>query len=264
MSAPPIITLTTDFGAQDTYVGEMKGAILAVHPESRIVDLCHCVPPQNVSAGGFALETGSAVFPDGTVHLAVVDPGVGTARRAIAVRTRRQYFVAPDNGILTRVLEHEPIEQAHVLQNPRYMRPVRSSTFEGRDLFGPAAAWIALGTPLESFGPPAGEIRRLDVARRHLESGRRTEVPLAWIDRFGNVILDLKITAVDLGRFRVRVDTPNGTVNSTADTYGNAPANEPFLLVNSGGYLEIAVAGASAAQRTGLDMGMTVQVSSVL
>ncbi len=262
MPAPPIITLTTDFGLQDTYVGEMKGAILAVGPDSRIVDLCHHVPPQNLSAGAFALETGSAAFPDGTVHLAVVDPGVGTARRAIAVRTSRRYFVAPDNGILTRVLEHDPIEQANVLQNPRYMRPERSSTFEGRDIFGPAAAWIALGTPLESFGPPAGELRRLDVACRPLAPGRPTEVPLAWIDRFGNVILDLRIVTVDLAR--IRVETPNGTVSSTAHTYGNAPANVPFLLVNSGGYLEIAVAGASAARRTGLDLGMTVQVSSVL
>ncbi len=262
MPTLPIITLTTDFGVQDTYVGEMKGAVLAVCPEARIVDLCHNVAPQDVSAGAFVLESGFAAFPDGTVHLAVVDPGVGTARRAIAVRTRRYCFVAPDNGVLTRALADEPIEQAHLLDNPRYMRPELSPTFAGRDLFGPAAAWIALGTPLESFGPPAGQIHRLDVRRPTLEPGCRIEVPVVRIDRFGNVILDLKPARLDVGR--LRVDTPNATVSAVAATYGNAPAGEPFLLRNSGGYLEIAVAGASAAEWTGLEVGMTVRISSVI
>ncbi len=261
MPTTPIITLTTDFGVQDTYVGEMKGAVLAVCPEAQIVDLCHHVPPQDVSAGAFTLEAGFAAFPDGTVHMAIVDPGVGTARRAIAVRTRRYSFVAPDNGILTRALAVEPIEQAHVIENPRYMRPERSTTFDGRDLFGPAAAWIARGSPLESFGPPAGQIRLLDVTRPALEPGCRIEVPVVRVDRFGNVILDLKPATLDVDL--LRVDTPNATVTSVAATYGNAPAGQPFLLLNSGGYLEIAVAGASAAERTGLDVGMTVRVSSV-
>jgi len=262
MSPSGIVTLTTDFGRLDSYVGQMKGALLAVAPGIRIVDLCHEVPPHRIDAGAYLLETGYAVFPPGTVHVAVVDPGVGSSRRALAVRAGVHYFVAPDNGLLTRVLLREPLHEARLLDDESFFRPVRSATFEGRDRFAPAAAWIARGTELARLGPPAGTLERIGEVRPKLHAGRPTAVPVLAVDRFGNVALDAHEAdlAALLGQApapgsALRLETPGGPVTVFRDTYENGRGEGPFLLVNSAGYLEAALCGSRADEALGLGPG---------
>lgn len=268
MARPRIITLCTDFGLRDNFVGQMKGAALAVDPGLRVVDLCHDVPPQNIAAGAFALETGCGAFPPGTVHVAVVDPGVGTTRRAIAVQTEHYTFVAPDNGLLTRVLEVDSPVRAHVLEAAHYRRRAVSATFEGRDVFAPAAAWLARGASLENFGPEAGALVRLTRSRPVLERGASVAVPVLQVDRFGNATLDAR------GRDLVRLLGPGpaaswplcvrsrmGEVRRCVRTYGEATDGEPFLLINSAGYLELAIYGESAAVRLGLELDGEVELT---
>jgi len=259
MTPSGIVTLTTDFGRLDSYVGQMKGAILSVEPGLRIVDLCHEVPPQRIEAGAYLLETGYSAFPAGTVHVAVVDPGVGTSRRAVAVRAGSHVFVAPDNGLLTRVLLREPLEAVHLLENESFLRPDRSATFEGRDRFAPAAAWLARGIALDRLGPPADELVRLAGVRPQLSAGRPTAVPVLGVDRFGNVALDARVedlTAL-LGRepspeWALRLETSAGPVTEFRRTFGEGRGDGPFLLVNSAGYLEVALRGARADEALGL------------
>jgi S-adenosylmethionine hydrolase len=192
LSSPKILTLTTDFGLRDSYVGQMKGAVLAVDHEIRVVDLCHEVPPQRILSGAYLLETGYAAFPAGSVHVAVVDPGVGTRRRPLAVRAGSHLFVAPDNGLLSRVLDREPLREAHVIEEERYLRSPRSATFEGRDLFAPAAAWLARGVEPGELGRAAGKIVRLPASGHALRPGVPAEIDVLHVDRFGNVALDLR------------------------------------------------------------------------
>jgi S-adenosylmethionine hydrolase len=266
MSLSGIITLTTDFGAADTFVGQMKGAVLSVAPMARIVDLTHEIPAHDVAAGGFALRTAYAAFPPGTVHVAVVDPGVGTSRRGLVVRTQRFFFVAPDNGLLTAVLEEEPLDQAFVLEAEHYRLPETSATFEGRDVFAPAAAWLLRGISPESFGPPAGDLTRLYLPRPRLEFGRRAHVRVVAIDRFGNATLELPRHALEPllgtpGDHRVRVETAGGVVDAFRRTYGDEEGDRPFLVFNSAGYLEIAVREGRAADRLRVRAGDEVAVT---
>lgn len=257
-----IITFTTDFGLRDSYVGQMKGAALSVAPDARLVDLCHEVPPQQVAAGAYVLETGYGVFPAGTVHVAVVDPGVGTGRGAVAVRAGDQFFVAPDNGLLTRVLRREPLHEAHLLTDAAFQRPERSATFDGRDLFAPAAAWVARGTELRRLGPPAAELVRLEGVRPEIRLGKATPVPVVWVDRFGNVTLDVHRETLRklLGPepwsgAPLRLVAGDREVRAFHRTFADAEHGAPFLLVNSSGYLEVALREARADHALGLEPG---------
>lgn len=261
MTPSGIVTLTSDFGLRDNYVGQMKGALLSVDPNIRIVDLSHDVPSQRIDAGAYVLETGYAVFPPGTVHVAVVDPGVGSSRRAVAVRAGSHCFVAPDNGLLTRVLLREPLVEAHLIEEPSFMGPVRSATFEGRDLFAPAAAWITRGTPLGRLGPPAGELARLDGVRPPLRAGQPTELAVLAVDRFGNVAVDAHTRDLEalLGQppgpaCALHLETPGGSVAEFHRTFADGRGAGPFLLINSAGYLEIALWGARADAALGLSL----------
>ena len=263
-----MLTLTTDFGNLDSYVGQMKGAALSVAPDLCIVDLCHEVPPQQIAAGAYVLETGYASFPEGTVHLAVVDPGVGTGRRAIAVRSERFTFVAPDNGLLTRVLEKDPLVAAHAIEAEAYTSTAVSATFEGRDRFAPAAAWLARGLPLHELGPAVSDLVRLAFPRPEVRRGVPLHVPVIMIDHFGNVILDLPAEAVSLVLGRpldeqtsLTVSTPGGIVTRFQRTYGSPSSGDPFALVNSAGYLELALAGSRADRRLDLRPGAFVELT---
>lgn len=263
MEPSKIITLTTDFGHLDNYVGQMKGAALAVEPDARLVDLCHNVPAHDVGAGAYLLETGYAAFPKGTIHVAVVDPGVGTERRMLAVRAGQFFFLAPDNGLLTRVLAREKLAAAHVLQNPSFLGPRQSITFAGRDAFAPAAAWISRGVPLQRLGPPAEDLVQLQAPLTRLEFGKTVRVPVAHVDNFGNVILDVTVeslTAV-LGHSPdsetpLRLVTEGGQVTRFVQAYGCVEGREPFFLINSAGYLEVAQESARADETLGLRRGM--------
>lgn len=264
MTHRPIITLTTDFGSADTYVAQVKGAILAVSAEARIVDVTHDVPPHDIDAGGYLLWTAADVFPDGTIHVAVVDPGVGGSRRGIAVRNGRFVFVAPDNGILTRVLEADPPGEAVVLEEEHYRRPAVSPTFHGRDVFAPAAAWIARGIALSNLGPPAERLESLARKRVRLDPGVRSRVRVLWVDRFGNVTLDLPAAAIGAETDgeparRLVVATANGSVARWVRTFSDAPPGEPALLFNSAAQVEIVVRMGRASDCLGLKPGDEVE-----
>jgi S-adenosylmethionine hydrolase len=268
MKPSGIVTLTTDFGHRDSYVGQMKGAALAVASSLELVDLCHAVPPHDVSAGAYLLETGYAAFPEGTTHLAVVDPGVGTRRRALVVRTDRYYFVGPDNGLLSRVLEREPARSVNVLAQPEYRREETSATFEGRDVFAPAAAWIARGVEPERLGPAAGDIARLPGIGRSMRPGMPTRVPVIWIDHFGNAVVDVRAEVLieALGHAPastgdLRLATSGGEVREFRRTYADGSGPGPFLLINSAGYLELALDSGPVDRRLNLSLGTEVELT---
>ena len=193
----PIITLTTDFGLADGYVGTLQGVILSIAPQATLVNLSHDVPPQDVRAGAFVLYQAVPFFPPDAIHLAVVDPGVGSARRALAVRTSQGTFVAPDNGMLSYVLASTNVEEAVSLTQPAYRLPHVSATFHGRDIFAPAAAHLVNGVPLTELGPRAINLVQLPIPQP--ESGPQGGLVIAHVmhvDRFGNLILDVTAAAL--------------------------------------------------------------------
>lgn len=256
MATSGIITLTTDFGTRDTFVGQMKGIVIAAFPSATLVDLTHEVPPQDVVAGAYHLWTAYRAFPEGTVHVAVVDPGVGTGREPIAVSGDGSFFVAPDNGILSRVLADTGIDAAHVIADPRVVRRPTSPTFEGRDVFAPAAAWLASGRPIAGLGPPAGDPARMP-GPPDLVLGGTVDLRVVAIDRFGNVVLDVSPRSV-AGAGEVRVRVPDGSLLEFHRTFAEAPPDVPFVLRNSSGLLEIAIRDGNASARLGLVPGAVV------
>jgi S-adenosylmethionine hydrolase len=264
MPVPRIVTFTTDFGTRDGFVGQMKGAALGVCPELSLVDITHDLPPHDILAGAVEIRMAYAAFPPYTVHVVVVDPGVGSSRRGVVVRTENYYFVAPDNGVLSLVLDEEPPGSAHVLEASHLRRPIVSSTFEGRDVFAPAAAWIARGISLERFGPEAGDLERLDLPAFVPRPGEAVPVKVLLVDRFGNVTLNVprrSLEPPDGTVNRARIQAAGTTVERLRRTYADADTDAPFLLFNSAGFLEIAVREGRADERLGLKAGDEVLVS---
>jgi hypothetical protein len=257
---PPLITLTTDFGLRDPFVGIMKGVILSICPSARLVDLTHDLEPQDILAGCLALEAALPFFPDGTVHLAVVDPGVGSARRAIALRAGARYLVGPDNGLLTFAVER-PGWTAVSLTAPEYRRPEVSQTFHGRDVFAPAAAYLAAGVPLERLGPTIDDPVRLAVPGCQLEGDTLVGQVLA-VDRFGN--LTTSIPAARLVEIRGRgaptVQVGGRPVGGLVGSYAEGDEDRAAVIVGSTGRLEIFVRSGSARVLLGADRGAPVRV----
>ena len=270
----PIITLTTDFGLDDPYVAAMKGVILSLNPAATIVDITHQVRPHQVAQAAFLLAQALPYFPRGTIHVVVVDPGVGTARRALAVATPEMLLVGPDNGALSAGLSEETRRRAGpgseatevelaegyravALRRRRYMRKPVSDTFHGRDVFAPAAAHLSLGVGLDALGPAVGKVRALPPFRaRRLPDGT-LEGRVVHVDRFGNVVTDVR--AEDLPKGRVEVSIGGQRIEGLAHTYEEEP--ELKALAGSAGYLEIARRGGSAAYSLGVDVGAGVLVT---
>jgi S-adenosylmethionine hydrolase len=267
------ITLLTDFGTRDTYVGQMKGVILALHPGCALVDLTHEIGPQQIEEGAFHLEAAIGAFPAGTVHLAVVDPGVGTARRSIAISTPSACFVGPDNGLLSAALPERsrppeggaalvPLSEgmrAVELEPARYGRGAISNTFHGRDVFAPAAALLAAGHPLEALGRPIDAVLALPPIRaRRLQDGRLA-ARVVSIDRFGNVITSCRAEQLSPGPFKALVagQSPIPSVRS----YGDAPPGSLVCLIGSSGFVEVARVNGSAAGVLGAVIGDEVIIA---
>jgi hypothetical protein len=251
-----VITLLSDFGTRDAYVAAMKGVILDICPEATIVDVTHEVPPQDVRAGAFLLAEAAPYFPEGTVHVAVVDPGVGSARRPIAVETAKAHLVGPDNGIFQRYLCAAPLRRAVEIASPRYRRPDVSSTFHGRDLFAPAAAHLARGLDLAELGPPARDLAALALPLPRRAPGL-LEGEVIHVDRFGNLITNLE--SQDLGAVRA-VEVPGASLAGLARAYADAEPGSLLALVGSGGLLEISMRDGSAAAALGAGRGARVAV----
>lgn len=254
-----VITLLTDFGLHDTYGGVMKGAIATLAPAIPVVDLTHQIPPQDVAAGRFALMVAYPYFPQGTVHVGVVDPGVGTERRGVAIATPQGYLVGPDNGLLTGVLERYGAIAAVTLDNPHYWRtPIPSATFHGRDIFAPVAAHLALGVPLSALGTDLSleALVRLPIPHPQCE-GEDLIGHIQSIDHFGNLITTLPAPGADYqGMAWVQ-----GQSVPWGRTYGTVPLGSAVALGGSHGYGEIAIHGGSAQEFFQAQLGDAVRLS---
>jgi S-adenosylmethionine hydrolase len=250
-----VITLLTDFGLEDGYVAAMKGVVAALAPEARLVDVTHLVPPQDVASGRFRLLTIAPYFPPGTIHLAVVDPGVGTARRAVAIRAASgSYFVGPDNGLLLGALETDPPVTAVELSEPRFWRTsTPSATFHGRDIFAPVAAHLARGVELEELGTHVlpETLVRLELPRCRMLPGG-AEGAVQAVDRFGNLVSNIPGSVLaSRGAWSVSIRARSVAGHRT---YGEVPVGEPLALVGSHGFVEVAVhrGDARSALRAGV------------
>ena len=257
-----IVTLTTDFGTRDPYVAQLKGVLLARCEGVRIHDLTHEIAPQDVLEGALFLAAAVPTFPPGAVHLAVVDPGVGTARRAIAANVSGQHVVCPDNGLLTLLARRATIEETRSIEHASLRREPVSPTFHGRDLFAPAAAFLACGGALEELGPPVDAPVELPLPRPRTEGGRLSGEVL-HIDRFGNAISNLARSDVETAAAgRVIHVEAGGRQLPLARAYGDVAEGEALALIGSAGLLEVAIRGGSAATALGLGRGSEVTVAA--
>lgn len=259
---PPVIALLSDFGLKDHYAGTMKGVILGIAPDSVLVDLTHDIPPHDILQGSLQLAAACRYFPSGTTFLAVVDPGVGSARRAIAVAAGGFRFVAPDNGLLTSALAARPPDQIVELTERRFALPTISRTFEGRDRFAPAAAWLARGIALTELGSPLDSYVRLAIPAPSVEGGiMRGQVVL--VDRFGNVVSNIERSVLEsfAAGSAVTVSIAGKPVSGPVETYAQMVPGVAAALFGSSDQLEIALNGASAADWLGVRAGDAVLVT---
>jgi S-adenosylmethionine hydrolase len=259
--ARPVIALLTDFGARDHYAGTMKGVVLGICPDVTLVDITHDVAAHDVLGGALELAASYKYFPGGTIFLVVVDPGVGSSRRGVAVDTGDFRFVAPDNGVLTAVLDEHSPKKAVELSERRYARPTVSRTFEGRDRFAPAAAWLAKGIDLTALGRSAGALHRLEIPRPSADEAQIVGEVLR-VDRFGNLITNIdRRTFEKLAGTALDITVGGRQVAKVVSTYADAPAGDVVALFGSTDHLEIAANGASAAALLTVDRGARVTVA---
>ncbi len=257
-----VITLTTDFGTGSPYVAEMKGVILSICPEIVIVDISHQVAPQDVRQAALILDQTAWRFPDGTIHICVVDPGVGTDRRIVFVQLGVQCFIAPDNGVLSRLMRRDELRRALVLTQQDLWRHPVSDTFHGRDIMAPAAARVATGQSLERLGPATDRLVMLDWPEPEVR-GAEIDGRVLTVDSFGNLITNIGHDLVDrLGSSAaLRVRCAGHTIRGVVRTYGDRDPGTLVALIGSSGLLEMAVVQGHAAQRLQVEAGAVVTVS---
>jgi hypothetical protein len=258
--ARPVIALLTDFGTRDHYAGTMKGVALGICPDATLVDITHDLAAHDVLGGALELAAAYKYFPPGSIFLVVVDPGVGSARRGIAAEAGDYRFVAPDNGVLTAVFgEHAP-KRVVELTERKYARPTISRTFEGRDRFAPAAAWLAKGLDLAALGRSAGAIQQLDIPHPAVDEGR-IDGQVLRVDRFGNLITNIDRRTFEKlgGALDIRIG-PH-PVSRLVATYADAAEGEVCALFGSTDHLEVSANGASAAEALDLRRGAAVRVA---
>lgn len=261
---PAIITLTTDFGADSPYVAQMKASIYAVSPATTIVDVTHSIPPQDVMSGAMVLADTAFHFPPGTVHVAVVDPGVGTQRGIVAACIDQQWFVSPDNGLLTAVEEDRKISELRAVENERLWREAISHTFHGRDIMAPVAAHLASGVDPQQIGPLHAKLTRLPWSSPKV-GDRQVEGEVVFIDSFGNALTNIRRrhveklsdTATDFS-----VTCCDHVLVCLSKTYGESPPQTPVALLGSSDRLEIALVNGSAARTLGISVGQKVVLNA--
>lgn len=263
-----VLSITTDFGIANGFVGVMKGVIYGIAPDVKIVDISQLISAQNVLEGAYAMWRAVPFFPRGSVHVGVVDPGVGTVRRPIGARLGDQYFIVPDNGLLTPLIldaerKGEAVEFVH-LDNPKYWLPKVSNTFHGRDIFAPTGAHLAAGIPLKELGTPITDPIRLDMPRpEKTENGWLAHITI--IDIFGNLTTDLPAEALALspqgdGRRNVLIRIREREIDGIVDSYGHRQVGDLVALIDSEYYVEIAVVNGNAARTLGAQIGDVVEV----
>lgn len=252
-----VITLTTDFGTADWFVGAMKGVILKINPRAVIVDLTHDIPAGGVRQGAFVLRAAYACFPRGTIHVVVVDPGVGSARRAVVVRTGNYQFVAPDNGILSQALAEQNVKAIREITNEKLMlRPV-SRTFHGRDIFAPVAAHLSKGARLSEVGPSAKDLLEIHWPQPTARKDR-VDGEILYVDHFGNGITNMPHLLIPRGRATIL--SGRRRLATLGDHYQAVPTGKAVAVAGSSGMLEIAVNGGHAARQLRLKIGTKISV----
>ena len=258
----PIITLTTDYGTSDHLAGVLKGVILRILPNATVVDINHHVAPFDVLDGALTIGTAYGFFPPRTVYVVVVDPGVGTARRPIIASAEQQYFVAPDNGVLSMVYDRDPgAIVRHVTAEHHFLSPV-SNTFHGRDVFAPVAAWLAKTFQTEAFGEEITDFVRF-VLPRPKPAGTALKGVVLRVDAFGNLMTnftaeDLPAAAVESGKIKLQVG--GKAVERLAQNFAEGASGAPVAILGSSGYLEIAVNKGNAARVLGVNRGAEVTI----
>jgi len=263
----PIVALLSDFGTRDHFVGSMKGAVLAACPDVALVDITHHVAPHAVAEAARSLQAAYRAFPGGSVFLVVVDPGVGTARRGLAIEAGGYRFVGPDNGVFSRVLDAHPAHRLHALTNTALHRHSVSPTFHGRDVFAPVAGLLAHGLPLETVGEAATDPVRLPVMGASPAASGGWEGPVGHVDRFGNLSTEIDAATVDLVLAEVEGD-PSEVVVWVAGrqvplvrTFGDVAPGEACALLGSSGWLEVALNQGHAAEELGVSLGDLVRLA---
>jgi S-adenosylmethionine hydrolase len=250
-----IITLLTDFGTDDEYVGLMKGVILSINPSATIVDLTHQIDSQDIVQAAFTIHSGYHYFPEGTVHLIVVDPGVGTERGLLALKLKNHFFIAPDNGVLTLLLNEKEISSLVLISNSSFFRAAVSRTFHGRDILAPVGAHIANGLDINELGPDI-DVQNVvcleNLGARRIKNGE-IRGQIVAIDHFGNLItnIDSELLTGSLHagpEKKIQIKIRSNTINGLSETYGGVRSNTPLALIGSRGYLEIAINEGNAAQ----------------
>jgi len=270
-----IITLTTDFGLSDAYVAAMKGVILDINPEAGLIDICHTIEPQNILQAAFVLSTAYQFFPSGTIHVVVVDPGVGTGRRAIILRTPSADFVAPDNGVLSYVIQQsltkplgdsinrqqvelEPGLEAVAITKPEFWRSPVSPTFHGRDIFAPVAARLSLGVPPIDFGETVTSVVMLPLPQPYQAPDGSLVGHILHIDSFGNLITNIRCDALPAPERAITIELGSQLIHGLSRTY--AEGKGLTALIGSSGYLEVSLKGGSAHALLNADVGNEVRI----
>jgi S-adenosylmethionine hydrolase len=278
-----IITLTTDFGISDVYVGVMKGVILNINPNVQIVDITHAISPQNIHEAAFTINSAYRYFPKGTIHVIVVDPGVGSDRQAMVCKTDNAFFVCPNNGVLSYLLQDIETEEtctvdAVLIESLDYLLPHISNTFHGRDIFAPVAAHLSLGVPVAEIGAPIQDLVRFLVPAIHISEGTLTG-QIINVDSFGNLITNISENALaafllssasnenEVGQLdkqtvsaKFEIMAGNTCVKKLNGAYAESGAGEPLAIIGSFGLLEIAINLGNAEARLGLKNGNSVMV----
>lgn len=253
-----IITLTTDFGLKDSFVGEMKGAILSVNPHVTIVDITHEIAAHAIDEGAFIIGSSIRYFPEGTIHVAVVDPGVGSERRPIIIETERYCFVGPDNGLFSSILSASPSAKVIHITEEKYMLDKESATFQGRDMFAPVAGWLSKGVPPEAFGPAITDYRIIPIPRPVIVKDTLTG-EVIYIDRFGNAITNIERDELKLLGETVEVFFKGRRINLFR-FYAQATEGELGCLINSSHHLELFIKEGNAAERFNIKKGEQVVI----
>lgn len=261
ISLAHVITLMTDFGTRDHYVGVMKGVILNINPHAQIVDITHTVPPQDIEGAALLIDTAYRYFPSGTIHLIVVDPGVGSHRRAIICQTETAHFICPDNGILTHILHNEEHIRTVSVENSAYFLPQVSTTFHGRDIFAPVAAHLSRGVSMDKLGNPITDPIQLPIP----EPKVMNEVivgHIIWIDTFGNLVTNISQEMLELwaGEDGVVIHAGNARIAHLNHSYAESAVGELLAIIGSSDRLEISINQGDAAQVLGLKRGDEITV----
>jgi len=256
-----IITLLTDFGSHDAYVGIMKGVIAGINPSANVIDICHSIPPQDIFSGAYLLYTSYRYFPKKTIHVAVVDPGVGSTRDIICVETCDCFFLVPDNGLLSLIIQNERPKDIFRVTNNKYFLSSLSNTFHGRDIFAPIAAHLSKGIKPNQLGTRINQLKQTDFPKPNHKKTGMLEGQIIYIDRFGNLITNIirpHIKALKINEEYMKTKVGKKKMTGLSNTYTDVGIGEPLVLFGSAGFLEVSVNQGSAQKYFGVDKGSKI------